>query len=233
MVNNNVLNQRQQQVLYDKKWIKFLKRTWLFRYIPFVDFALAAGSMATGNVSPDSDFDVILGVRSGRIFTARFFCIIAFGFFGWRRTKLNHKESAADKVCLNHFLTEKSYRLSQPHNTYWQNLYQNLVPLFGDSDKINKLFAANNDWLARPEFYVDDLRHFHRTSSWVKKFREWLLGGIFGDWLEKVLRRVQIARIERSLKTDPPGYKPRIKYSDEELEFHPDTRRIELIGKDL
>ena len=45
-------------------------RIWLFRLIPFVDFILVAGSMAMGNPCEDSDFDVIVGVRRGRIFSA-------------------------------------------------------------------------------------------------------------------------------------------------------------------
>ncbi|GEM_PF-632020 len=252
-VTEEILNKRQQQVLYDKKWIKFLKRTWLFRFIPFVEFALAAGSLATGNVNPDSDFDVIVGVRAGRIFTARFFSVLLFGLFGWRRRKLHsanvavdqsrnssrpsgrgslsaatHKlanSQTANKVCLNHFVTEKSYRLSPPYDAYWKNLYQNLVPVFGATEKINEFFAANADWLSSRRIYLDDLRHVHRSSAWPKLLRERVLGGRLGDWLESVLRRIQIARIEKSLKKDPPGYKPRIKYNDEELEFHPDTLR--------
>ena len=43
----------------------------LFQYVPF-DFVFAAGSMAMGTVRQDSDFDVLVGVRHGRIFTARF-----------------------------------------------------------------------------------------------------------------------------------------------------------------
>ena len=42
-MNEEVLQKRQKQVLYDKKWIKFLRRTWLFKYIPFVDFAIDQG----------------------------------------------------------------------------------------------------------------------------------------------------------------------------------------------
>ena len=235
---NQELGIRQQQVLHDKKWIKFLRRTWIFRLIPFVDFALAAGSMATGNVHPDSDFDVIVGAKYGRIFTVRFFCTLAFGFFGWRRKRMHGSSvnelmgygqrprvDAADKVCLNHFVTDKSYRLSPPHNAYWRNLYQNLVPIFGDHKKIDWFFSANADWVGEHN-YTDDLRH-RRICSWVKKLREYLLGGRFGDWLEKILRNFQIKRIERTLKKDS-GYKPRIIYSDEELEFHPDTRRTEV-----
>lgn len=243
--------------MYDKKWIKFLKRTWLFRYIPFVDFALAAGSMATGNVKPDSDFDVIVGARAGRIFTARFFSVLVFGIFGWRRRKMHlapqtnadstqtnaeisavsvssQRDSASDKVCLNHFVTEKSYRLSGPYNAYWQRLYQNLVPLFGEPEKINDFFAANADWvletkdIARPRVlrcrYIDDLRHCYHRKAWIAKIAERFL---LCDWIEKFLRRIQISKIEQSLKSDKPGFEPRIKYNDDELEFHPDTKRIE------
>lgn len=189
--------------------------------------------MAMGNVKPDSDFDVIVGARQGRIFTARFFCVLAFGFFGWRRAKLNHNESAADKICLNHFVTEKSFQLSGSRNAYWQELYSNLVPLYGDPEKINKFFEANNNWLKQPKFYSDDLRHLYNKPSWIKKLREWILGRAFGNLIEKSLKKIQIAKIERSLKNNPPGYNPRIIYSDEELEFHPDTRRIEILEKTL
>ncbi len=218
---------RQQQVLHDEKWIKLLRRTWLFRYIPFVEFALIAGSMATGKVHAGSDFDVIIGARQGRIFTVRCFSVIAFGLFGWRRTKMDHNESAADKICLNHFITERAYRLSPPHNEYWKDLYKNLVPVYGTTEKISAFFAANKDWLD-DRGYVDDLRHLHHRSSWMKKVYEWILGGSFGDWMERRLRAPQIGRIEKNASV---GYKPRIIYNDDELEFHPHTKRIEEFSK--
>ncbi|MBI2024844.1 MAG: hypothetical protein HYT03_02035 [Candidatus Harrisonbacteria bacterium] len=223
---------RDQQVLHDKKWIKFLKRTWLFKFAPFVEFALAAGSMAMGNVRPESDFDVIIGARSGRIFTARFFAVIAFGAFGWRRKKIDHREAAADKICLNHFVTPASYRLSPPHNAYWRKLYQNLVPLFGSDKKVNDFFAANSDWLGKEIAYVDDLRHYHRRKSWPVRFVEWTLSGWAGDFLEKRLRKIQISRIENGIQKEL-GHNPRIIYTDQELEFHPDTARIELLERSM
>lgn len=223
-----VIVQRQQQVLYDEKWIKFLRRTWLFRLIPFVDFALAAGSMAMGNVKPQSDFDVIVGAKFGRIFTARFFAVLAFGLFGWRRKKLSHKEAAADKICLNHFVTEKAYRLSGPHDIYWQKLYQSLVPIFGRIEVVNKFFQANQDWMGAPRIFIDDLRRDRSRSAWSRVLAEKILSGKLGNLLESVLRKMQMRRIERGLRNDPPGYKPRLIYGDAELEFHPDTRRTEV-----
>lgn len=224
---------RQQQVLHDEKWEKFLRRTWPFRFIPFVELALAAGSMAMGNVKAQSDFDVIVGARQGRIFTARFFAVLFLGLLGWRRKKLNHKEEAADKICLNHFVTEKAYRLSGPHDAYWKKLYQSLVPLFGARETISRFFSANNDWMGAPRVFVDDLRRDRSGVAWPRSILEKILSGWIGNRLESFLRKVQVNRIERGLRNDPPGHKPRIIYGDDELEFHPDTKRIELLKDTL
>jgi hypothetical protein len=129
-------------------------------------------------------------------------------------------------VCLNHFVTEKTFSLAPPHDAYWRELYQNLVPIFGDPVRVRAFFEAN-DWIGKRDPYGDDLRHVHRAPSRIRLTLERWLSGTKGDRLEQFLKRLQIRRIERSLEHDPPGYKPRIRYSDDELEFHPDTVRIE------
>ncbi|MDO8430094.1 MAG: hypothetical protein Q7S73_01890 [bacterium] len=264
--------------IYQQKWRKFLRRVWPFNFIPFVDFILAAGSLATGNprtqraeqssydgnprtqraeqssydgnMNENSDFDVIVGVRQGRIFTARAFCILVFGLLGWRRKGTDHKNSASDKICFSHFMTPAAYRLSPPHNEYWKNLYKNLVPVYGEPAVIQKFFDANADWtgpvrgsegsshtsslrdkqLASASNgigrYMNDYRYKYQKKGLFKRFLEWRWFGIWANWLEKALKEIQIARIENSLKTNA-GYKPRIIYNDNELEFHPDTKRIE------
>ncbi|MCR4260823.1 MAG: hypothetical protein NUV96_00545, partial [Candidatus Colwellbacteria bacterium] len=132
--------------LYSRKWEKFLRRVKLFRFVPFVEFVLAAGSLATGRIHEASDFDVIVGARHGRIFTTRFFTVIVFKIFGYHRRGIDHKESASDKICLNHFVTDKKYRLDPPHEGSWMELYQSLVPVMGDEEKIKKFFE-DNDWM--------------------------------------------------------------------------------------
>lgn len=216
--------------LHEQKWQKFLERVWPFKFIPFVDFVLAAGSFATGNMNENSDFDVIVGVRQGRIFTARFFCWLTFGMFGWRRKGTDHKKSAKDKICFNHFVTLTAYRLSPPYNEYWKNLYQSLVPVYGDPATIQKFFDANSDWANSVNIskYLKDPRYKYQKKGLIARIREWILGGWFGDQLEK-LKFIQIYFIERSFKN--AGHKPRIIYNDNELEFHPDTKRIDLLLK--
>ena len=221
-----ISNRRAQAVLYDKKWIKFLRMTWLFRYIPFVDLVFAAGSMATGDVDQLSDFDVIVGARQGRIFTARFFAVLFFGFFGWRRTRLSYGEFAADKVCLNHFVTPAAYRLAPPYTDSWRELYRNLVPLYGAKDVINQFWAMNTDLLKERVTFRDDLRYDRSQKKLFVLWFEFMLCGYVGDVFERVVRSVQILKIERGLSASL-GVNPRIIYTDNELEFHPDRRKFD------
>jgi len=228
-VNDLALQRRQQDVLRDVKWKTFLKRARKFKYIPFVDFVFAAGSMALGNVRDTSDFDVIVGCRYGRIFTARFFCIFSFGIFNQRRKKISHREEAGDKICLNHFVTERSMRLGTPYNIYWQELYKNLVPLYG-KDVLIKKFLDANDWVGESRNYFGDRRHFS-GNSYFKKFAEAVLDGRLGEIIESAFRTLQLKRIHHNLESEKTGFEPRLRYDDEELEFHPDTKRIhELVG---
>lgn len=223
------IGQRQTQVLCDKKWRKLLKRAWLFRLIPFVEFVFGSGSLALGNVSPDSDFDVLIGARQGRIFSARFFCLAIFCLFGLARTRLDHGGSSRDKFCFNHFITSEAYKLSPPHTQSWQELYLNLVPVYGNMETINYFWKINSEWMGAQKKWVDDLRYAREDSFWIKKFLEGLLYGVMGDVLEASLKYLQIKKIERSLRTASVGYKPRVVYNDNELEFHPDRRKFEEV----
>ncbi len=216
--------------LYEQKWHKFLGRIWPFNFIPFVDFVFAAGSLATGKMREDSDFDVIVGVKQGRIFIARAFCVLLFGLLGWRRKKIDHQQAAKDKICFNHFVTPSAYRLSPPHNRYWQNLYLSLAPVYGEKVFFQKFWDANQDWMGERKAYAGDKRHIYNERGLIKLLLEWMLSGGFGNWLEQKLKAVQIKRIEKSLKSTET-YKPRIIYGDNELEFHPHTKRIEELLK--
>ncbi len=221
-----ILEKRKQQVLYDKKWLVFLRRARLFRFVPFVEFVLAAGSMATGNANENSDFDVIVAVREGRIFTTRFFAVLLFGLFGWRRARIAHVGTARDKICLNHFITRPSFRLAPPHTDSWRALYSALIPLCGKRERIEEFFCANADWTNGERDVGHDLRTDVRGPSLFSCFFALVLSGVFGDGVERVLRAVQIWKIEYGIRRSPAGYRPRICYTDAELEFHPDRAKF-------
>jgi len=213
--------------IYEQKWQKFLRRIWPFNPIPFVDFVFAAGSLATGNVHKDSDFDVIIGVRQGRIFTARFLCFLVFRSLGWWA---KHPDNSKDKLCFNHFVTPNAYRLSPPHNKYWKGLYNSLVPVYGDPRLIQKFYRANKNWMKKTRLYQEDEGHIYRESGKTKKSLEHFLSGKIGDWFEKIFKKIQFEKIKVAANQGSE-YEPRIIISDDELEFHPDTRRTYLLLK--
>ena len=210
-----------------EKWKKLLSRVWLFNFISFIDFVLVAGSMAMGNPKEDSDFDVIIGVRKGRIFTVRFFCYMLFGIFGWRRKRSSGSRASKDRFCFSHFVTPEKYCLSGPYNEYWKKLYLSLVPVYGSADNIQKFYDANAGWTCpvRNSLPIGSFGPRLRASA-VSNGMKWVLSGKLGDVLEKLLKKIQIAKIEKSLIIEKQ-YKPRIIFNDTELEFHPHTKRIE------
>jgi len=174
----------------------------------------------------NSDFDVLIGVKSGRIFTARAFCVLFFGLLGWRRKKEDGEGVAKDKFCFSHFVTPDKYSLSGPYNEYWDELYSSLVPIYGDIKDIEKFYVANSTWMKEKREYKKDIRHLYSKPGFIKMFLEKILSGRLGDLFEARVKNIQIKKIEESLKTEKQ-YKPRIIFNDLELEFHPDTKRIE------
>ena len=184
--NEDVLNQ---------KWQKFLKLRPLFAYIPFVDFVLVAGSLALGNAHPDSDFDVIVGARTGKIFTVRDFCVFIFGILGIRRRGIDHKKSSSDKICFNHFVTPNAYRFSPPYNEYWVKLYQNLVPVYGNEEAVRDFFRVN-DWAPRKRIFNEKCWQKTRFNL-IRSFLEFVLSGFLGDFFENFTKKIQIWAIER------------------------------------
>ncbi len=215
------------------KWRKLARLARHFRRIPFVDFVLVAGSMVLGAAREDSDFDVIVGARSGRIFTVRFLSYLWFRLIGARKGRGETGKRVKDKLCFNHFVTPASYRLAPPYNAYWEALYRRLVPIYGRQTSIDEFFAANADWAgavmidSRNQSMSDWFREsINDTKTLACRIAEQLLAGRIGDALEKCLKELQLKRIERHIAGDK-GYKPQVRYDDEELRFHMDTRRID------
>jgi len=212
--------------ILDYKWNKLLRRAGLFLFVPFVDIVFVAGSMAMETAKENSDFDVLVGARSGRIFTARAFCILFFGLLGWRKKRTDNGDAAKDKFCFSHFVTPDKYSLSGPHNQYWDELYSSLVPIYGDIKDIERFYVANSTWMKEERKYQKDIRHLYSKPGFIKIFLEKILSGKPGDLFEKWVKNIQIKKIQKSLETEKQ-YKPRIIFNDLELEFHPDTKRIE------
>ncbi|MAF80215.1 hypothetical protein CL629_04005 [bacterium] len=206
----------------EEKWEKLLAERRIFNWIPFIDFALVAGSMAMGEETEDSDFDIILGCKTGRMFTARACTVALFSLAGKRRKSAYSKEESKDKFCFNHFVTKDSYTLRPPYNAYWQTLYQNLVPIYGKEAEARKFFEANK-WSEKKEIAFDK-RWGPKKLNVFQWISESVLKSPLGDLLEKILKKYQLERINRK---KPNTENARVYADETELELHPDTTRID------
>lgn len=210
------LDRRAQDLLLDMKWKRLARYARWFRHVPFIDFVLTGGSLALGNVSPSSDFDLVIGVRAGRMFTARYAALALFALLGVRRHN-DASDSGRDKLCFNHFVTPSAYA-KPPHNMYRHELYRNLVPLWGKEEAILALVRANR-WAGAVQEPGGSSRYLGGEGSAVRRVGERLLGSTFGDLLE---RRVcaPIARRRLTRYAARNRHHGRVVISDAELEFH-------------
>lgn len=217
---------RSREEILQKKWQRLLQHRRFFHLIPFIDFVLVSGSMALGTAREESDFDVIVGARAGRIFTVRFFCVSVFELLGLRRKRADYKGKIEDKLCFNHFVGPIGYTLAPPYNSYWRALYCNLVPIYGDRKTI-EIFLRANKWAGQIGD-INDSRRLEKKRSIVGAFLEGIFGGRLGNWLESVLKRYQIKRIVKYSGDGLLGNMPRLLYTDDVIEFHTMEKRLEL-----
>jgi hypothetical protein len=124
-------------------------------------------------------------------------------------------------------------------------LYARLVPLYGSAASMQAFFDANEEWLGQQRVEINDLRYQGSAHSSLRRFLQHALQGKVGDFFEALVRRYQVARIEKGLRTkvqrtprlitilgegeaEKIALPPLIVYNDNELEFHPDPAIVEI-----
>ncbi|MEK7162428.1 MAG: hypothetical protein AAB730_01045 [Patescibacteria group bacterium] len=219
-------------LILDLKWKKFLRIARWFRFAPFLKFVLANGSMVLNVANENSDFDVLVAVENGRIFTVRYILNFIFSVLKARRLD-DIKGSSPDKLCFNHFITAPTYK-RRGLNEYGAELYRNLVPLYGNEKDIREFFEANREYginphtLSRgvregvginPELNLLDLRFRESQPNIFAMILEWILGGRRGDFVEKKIAE-PIARRRLAKYLGQKIKKEKVIVSEDELEFH-------------
>lgn len=215
-----------------QKAIRIIK--WL-RLIPYIRLVFFSGSLALGNTTKNSDLDVLIVVKFGRIWLTRFLVAGLMTLLGVRRKKSDL--IAPDKICLNHFITDHSLHI--PHKSiYTSQLYARLIPVLIEDENLLNEFIEENSWIndyiyGWPSSSGLKIWHFrvnkNKFISYMKLAFEKILNTKLGDFLERILKYYQLKRIEKSVLI----YKKRgrIKTDDYSLEFHPDSPEGKIIER--
>ncbi len=212
-----------RQKIADQKWKKATRIIRWLQIIPYLKMVAVSGSLALNNTKEESDFDLLVVVKNKRIWLTRFLVTLLVQFMGKRR----HKNFTKDRICLNHYITDKSLEIKF-RSLYNAQTYAHIIPVLETEYGIYKKFQKANGWIKDylifwPELEIKHLKTLKTSSLFtgIAKIKEICLNNRFGDFLETLLKNLQ----KKSIEKDPLTYKKggRITIDDTQLEFHPDS----------
>ncbi|HVZ11377.1 MAG TPA: hypothetical protein VG941_03135 [Candidatus Paceibacterota bacterium] len=205
-----------------QKWRTFLRRARWLRICPWIEGFFASGSLALGNTTAESDFDILMIMKPGRLYLGRLIISAWTSLLGIRRTRAERR--APDKLCFNHYITADCLEIRH-QSMYNAQTYARLVPVCIPADLDKRFFSANawiGNFLLRAEPYQIVKRRTIRPYGFlpmIARISAWILDHSAGDFLERRARRYQQRRIADNPATHAAG--GRVVYTDSELEFHP------------
>lgn len=217
-----------RKFIAEKFWNRTRQYCQYIVKIPFVQMVAVCNNLAYDNPTEQSDIDLFIVIKPGRMWLARLWITLVMQFFGVRR----YGEKVAGRFCLSFFVTSQKLNMEplllkpkDPYLAYWTKL---LHPIYG-MRSYRKFIEENQSWLRReyglnfPE--INERRFpFEQKSMW-KNFWEWVLGGRFGSLIEGLLKRTFKKRtLKKASQLDPEAS---VVVSDDMLKFHNQDRRLE------
>ena len=228
---SKIIKQRiERQKIADQKWKKAKRMIVLLQALPYIRMVAVSGSLAMNNTKEESDIDLLIITKTGRIWTCRALVTLYFHLIGQRR----HGNLTKNRFCLNHYITDQSLEIP------WQSLYNaqtyaHLVPLWQERGLYRKFQKANkwiNQYLVNYSIsqkgYLNIVKDNKLLIS-IRKFKEWILNTWYGDLLESFLKKIQ----EKRIREEPLTFKSggRVSFDDQQLEFHPDSPEKNILEK--
>ena len=220
-----------RQKIADQKWKKVRNIVRWLQAIPYLKMVAVSGSLALNNTKKESDFDLLVVVKNKRIWLTRFIVTLAVQLMGRRR----HKKITKDRICLNHYITDKSLEIKF-RSLYNAQTYAHIIPVLETENGMYRKFQHANRWIKDylvfwPESEIKNFKtlRINLLLEGIAKIGEVFLDNRFGDFLEWLLKKIQ----KHSIEKDPLTYKKggRVTIDDSQLEFHPDSPERKILDK--
>ncbi|MBE7435889.1 MAG: hypothetical protein HS100_18370 [Anaerolineales bacterium] len=159
----------------------------ILELMPFVRMVAITGSLAMLNLSKNADMDFMLVTAPHRLWIARAFAV-TFG----RLMRLT-----GDRICVNLLVSERALEWPR-HDLYSAREMAQMIPIAG-LNMYHKL-RESNPWVATILPNASDLPDHSppkpdETGSWIQHFLELLFPGKFGAWLDDLLMKIQLRKI--------------------------------------
>jgi len=194
--------------------------------VPYLRMLGATGSLAMKNGVKESDWDMFVVLRSGKIWIGRTLLTGFLHLIGKRR----HGRKIQDRACLNYFVTEDNLEIGSK-DLFSAHEYRFFIPLI--NFPLFKIFQLKNRWMLeyRPNFastLLPSLWTCHE-SSWARHIERALEAGFDFFDLERWLASWQKEKIRRNPKTQMEG--SLIEAHDQALIFLPIPRGPRVFEK--
>lgn len=245
-LKNNLLKEPvkmriERQKIAERKWKKTRKIVRWFQMVPYFRMAAVSGSLSVSNTRKESDLDLLITAKYGRVWTLRVFLTVLTQSIGQRR----HGLVVKDKICLNQYLTDEFKEISPKNLSNAQSLAR-LVPLLGLNEF--ERFVRENNWIGQYLFFgfcpaVSSFRTIKENGflKAIGRFLEFVLDTRLGDFIEKTLGEKQKNRIIAKTKAEYVAFdaedigrkaKKHLCLSDKGLIFHyPISRNLQVQEK--
>lgn len=221
----------------------------LLSAIPFLKCIILNGSLAEGKVKKDSDIDLLIIAKEGRIFTVRFFSNILVFLSGLKKSPDDHKDDNG-RFCLNYFLTENSLLVptgrGEEVDSYCARNYSKSLMVWGKREIYWKFMEENRkNWEKFLDSNIQEMKKGEKLKSYrdelrrkvkeklpvknfyylilIKRIGEKILSRSFGELFEKIVKNIQLKKINSDPRTKK--YPRFIVANDKEMRFHPPSPR--------
>lgn len=203
------------------------------RWVPFLRAVFVCNTVAGAVADEDSDADVFIVVRQGRVWLARALVTLTLSLFRMRRTRTKIK----NRICLSFYVADDNLNLEKvaiEDDIYLMYWLAQLIPVY-DPDNLLAGIQTANQWARKflPNAFVPFLpisRWQAKDGRWsikIKHLLEKMWGGRYGDLIEAQARGMQKARMAlnyASVQNEPDS---RVVVNDQMLKFHEKDRRVE------
>ncbi len=213
----------------EKKYRRAEKGLKLLSYCPFVRLVALCNNFAFEGLKSESDIDLFIIIKDGRLFLSRLIIVSLLSAFGLRR----HGKKISNRLCLSFFITDKELSLEkmkiEPKDWHFEFWISNFVPVLDDGIFLE--FWKANSWIKKDKPFLEPYLSLKRRvgkdalTKGVSKGLEKIFSGWLGDYAERVSKRLQLKKMSYNRSSLSRENDTRVIISDQVLKFHEQDRR--------
>lgn len=214
-----------------KFWRHVRRYQWLFSICPFIELVCICNSLPIGDIKNNSDIDVFVVARKGKMFTARLFLTIITHIFRLRR----HGLKIEKRFCLSFFVTDDSLNLEnitlKPYDIYLAYWFHTMQPISGDYEVYEEMVNINQNWLKK--YFHNKIpknkRFFRRRTKKQIQWKDMFENLLDNEKWETKFEKEQLSRANR--KSEKLHNRSGTVINSKMLKFHDTDIRSEIREK--